>query len=134
MKQPITISVCIILIAILLLMSCDPGHSGNSYVRNESSYSLKLKYKTYQKNDTIIIIPPYTVLNILHFGGLGSGQDFDCCPCELPEISLSVSDSSKTIVKNIDEHKNWVLANPNHRRFENEEIICDFVIEDTDIQ
>ena len=118
---------------ILFLTSCDPAHNGKTFIRNESSFTLELKYKTHI-NDTLIIIPPFSLVDILHFGGIGAGRDYDCCACEWVEISLQPTNTSKSLTKSITDNKNWTITNPNKKRFSNEEIDCEFSILETDLQ
>jgi hypothetical protein len=121
--------------SIFLLSSfgCDPGHVGKSFINNRSLFPLSLQYKSYY-NDTVLLIQPNSLVEIFSFGGLGSGRDYDCCPCEFPTITLRPTDTSKTLVKSIADKSAWTLNNPNRRRFSNKVITCEFIIGDTDIK
>lgn len=124
------LTICIL---VLSLMSCDPGHFGKTLIRNESSYSLELKYTTHT-NDKSIIIQPNSFVEVFHFGGLGSGRDYNCCSCEFEVISLQPVDTSMTMTKDITNEGNWILSDPNEKRFSNEEITCEFAVRSFDIQ
>jgi hypothetical protein len=129
-----TISKLIEFIGIAILFcSCDPGHRGNSILNNQTSYSLDLKYKA-GRVDTSITIQPNSTIEIFHFGGLGEGRDFNCCPCVFEVITLAVKDSVKTITKLVTNTENWLLINDNRRRYSSEEISCSFLLEQKDVQ
>lgn len=118
---------------LLICFSCDPGHFGKIVIQNETGYQLELKYTTNLK-DTTINMQPKTSVNILNFGGLGAGQDYQCCICEFNEIAILPSDTTKTITKSISDAGNWKLINANEKRYSTKEIICEFVILESDIQ
>lgn len=119
----------------LILSSCDPGHQGNAYLENRSAYELELKFSTYgQQRDTTILIPANTKVDLYKFGGLGAGNNFDCCPCEFKSITLGPTDPAKSLIKNITASENWSLSNPNERRFQNKNISCAFIVTASDIE
>jgi hypothetical protein len=118
---------------LLFLVGCDPGHIGKAFISNDSSYTLELKYQTHTK-DTSIVIQPNSRTDVFHFGGLGSGRDYDCCVYEFTTISLQPIDTSKNMTKTITECNNWTMTNPNKRRFSNKEINCEFLVTQSDIQ
>jgi len=120
-------------IALLSLVSCDPGHFGKMFIRNDSSYSIELTYST-QTKDTSIIIQPNSVVDVFHLGGLGPGEYYSCCACEFMTISLQPVDTSKELTKDITNTENWILTNPNQKKFINKEITCEFAVEPGDIQ
>lgn len=122
-----------LIVLTILFCGCDPGHSGNTILNNQTSYTLELKYKT-GRVDTIITIQPNNTIEIYHFGGLGEGRDYTCCPCEFKEISLTVKDSVKTITKLVTNTDNWILVNDNTKRYSSKEINCSFLLEQKDIQ
>ena len=122
----------IILIQGFLLISCDTSIHGKSSIRNESSYVLNLKYNAYSK-DTSILIQPNSFTDFHIIGGLGEGYKFDCCPCEFSIISLLPTDTIKVLTKNISDKNNWILTNPNTKRFDYEEINCEFIVKESDI-
>jgi hypothetical protein len=117
----------------LILFGCDPGHFGKSIVRNESPYKLELKYKTHY-NDTSLIIQPNTSVDIYKFAGIGAGKGYDCCPCDFTTITLQVADTSKTLIKSINDRNSWVILNPNKRYFSSKAITCSFSITQSDIR
>lgn len=132
MKKITELNLLIIIVTTLTLTGCDPGHNGKSFIRNESSYTLQLKFKNDLK-DTLILIQPNTFVDFYKFGGLGSGRDYDCCPCEFATISLQPTDTSKIMTKNITDQNNWTMTNPNKRRNSNKEIDCEFTVSQSDI-
>lgn len=124
--------VALIVISILFYR-CDPGHSGDTILHNQTAYSLNLSFKS-GSTDTSMTIQPYSTTEIYRFGGLGSGSDYNCCPCEFKEITLVVADTSKSITKSVTDSANWLMLNPNEKRFSTEKIICNFLLEPKDIQ
>ncbi len=124
---------CCISVCVLQFAACDPGHSGKTVFNNESSYSFEMKYKTHLIQDTMIPIKPHSINEVYHFGGLGAGKDFDCCLCKFLDISLSLADTTKSISKQINDSRNWLIVNGNKKRFSHEEITCSFLIEQQDI-
>jgi len=124
-----------LLIGLSILSSCDPAHNGNSYINNQSTFELRLDFKSYSPlHDTTILIQPNTTLNFFKLGGLGAGKDYDCCPCDFETITLQPTDTSKSMIKNINDQNNWILTNPNKRKYSNKEIDCEFVVTQSDIQ
>lgn len=126
-------SIASFLLLAVFFIGCDPGHVGKTFIRNESSQTLQLKYKTYNK-DTAITILANSVVDVFHFGGLGAGKDYDCCACEFIELSLQPVDTSLTMTKNISDQSAWDVTNPNQKRFSNKEIKCEFKVTASDIQ
>ena len=126
------ISLLTICLTSLILFGCDPGHFGKSIVRNETPYKLELKYTTHHE-DTSFIIQPNTSVDVYKFAGIGAGKGYDCCPCDFTAITLQVADSSKTLIKSINDKNSWVILNPNKRYFSNKEIRCSFSVTQSDI-
>ncbi|MFI5172312.1 MAG: hypothetical protein ACHQFW_07965 [Chitinophagales bacterium] len=113
--------------------ACDPGHSGTSLIVNNSTYPISIYFAT-NRLDTTILIPALTSSSIYSFGGLGSGKDYDCCPCEYLTITAVPEDPFKNLIKSIEDPDNWELENPNKREFSSKPIECIFTIEESDIQ
>lgn len=122
----------LLLLGLISLVSCDPGHSGITTINNASTQNILLKYSTHHEEDSVIIYPNTFV--DLEFGGIGSGQEYDCCACEFTDISVATLDTSKNITKSIADEANWILTNPNKRRFSHKTIRCEFVVHETDIE
>lgn len=122
-----------IFVTLLFLVGCDPGHSGKVFISNNSSYTIALKYQTHTI-DTSIVIQPNSRTDVFHFGGLGSGRDYEYCIYEFTTISLQPIDTSKYMTKTIADCNNWATINPNTRRFSNKEINCEFLVTPSDIQ
>lgn len=133
MKSKNKLYFLIIAVTLIPLASCDPGHFGKMFIRNDSSYSIELTYST-QTKDTSIIIQPNSVVDVFHLGGLGPGEYYSCCACEFMTISLQPVDTSKELTKDITNTENWILTNPNQKKFINKEITCEFAVEPGDIQ
>lgn len=131
----IKISVSVALVLLTFLTSCDPGHSGNSQIHNNSSYALKLNFqKYYNGGDSSLVIPANSKISFNTFGGLGAGRDFDCCVCESGIKLLEPTDTSKQLMKDVYDSVNWVLINHNKRKFDSHDISCILVINPSDIQ
>lgn len=122
-----------LIIFAILFCGCDPGYGGRTVLNNQTSYILELKYKT-GPVDTSITVQPNNSVEVYHFGGMGAGRDYNCCPCEFREISLTVKDSSKTITKFITNTANWLMVNENTKKYSSKEINCSFVLEQKDVQ
>jgi hypothetical protein len=43
-------------------------------------------------------------------------------------------DTTKTLTKSITNRNNWILTNPNKKRFSNKDIDCEFEVKESDIQ
>lgn len=127
------ISFCSFFAGFLIFTSCDPGHIGNSYIHNQSSYELRLTYHS-NSIDTSSLIQPDATVDFYQFGGIGAGVDFDCCPCEFETITLQPTDTSKHLLKAITNTANWTLTNENKKRFDNKSISCEFQVAQSDIQ
>lgn len=118
----------------LLITACDPGHLGDTYITNESSQVLELKYTKHGGKDSTIIIPAYSIRKVYHFGGLGAGRDYDCCPCEFAGLTLQPLDTNFTMTKNVMEQANWKMTNENKKKFsDHEDIKCEFTVTQSDI-
>jgi len=131
--QTMKISYLVLFTGILMLMSCDPGHSGNSYINTQSSYELRLNYNSHY-SDTTMFIQPNSLVVFYRFGNIGAGNEYDCCPCEFQTITLQPTDTSKHLIKVITNTNNWIMINPNTKRFDNKDITCEFFITQSDIQ
>ena len=125
LKQPILL---LSLISMSLLLGCDPTHRGDAMINNQSDYELKLHFNTVVL-DSSITIPAHSAVNIYHFVAASAGQDITCCPCELPGLTLGVSDTTKVIDKSILETTNWQMSNDNHNHYSHKVIGCTFLIE-----
>jgi hypothetical protein len=117
----------------IVFNSCDPAHNGTSYIRNESSYALLLKFNNYDRDSTLLI-QPHSLVDFYNLGGLGAGKGYNCCPCDFKTISLQPTDTTKRMIKNITDSDQWILTNPNRNRFQNKEIECEFSVTQSDIQ
>lgn len=133
MKPVSKLPILALFVAALLLTACDPGHSGETFVRNETAYPLRFHYVDHQ-HDTILAIPANSTVSVYNFGGIGAGSVYDCCPCEFLSVALQPDDSSKTVTKDIADAARWTLDNPNKSKFNNREIRCEFVVTTADIQ
>ena len=52
---------------------------------------------------------------------------------EFDEISLTPSDTNRSLIKDITKYENWEMINTNEKRFSNKEIESWFTIVDEDI-
>lgn len=121
------------ILGLFILSSCDPGHGGNIYINNRSSDQLLLNYVANSDSGSLIIYPN-TRVDIHKFGGLGEGNSIYCCPCLLLSVQLMPVDTSKQLTKSIDDSTNWIMINPNIKKFDSEHISCDFIVTSADIQ
>ena len=117
----------------LFFVSCDPGHSGKAYIDNKTSETLILKYQT-RYADTMIIIPPLQKIDVLRFGGIGEGRMYPGSLVEFRAISLTPSDTTRIIARDITNRDNWEMVNENRRRYSGKEIICWYTILPGDIK
>jgi hypothetical protein len=101
--------------SIMALFSCDPGHHGEISIENKTSLAHRLTFNKYfglPKNDSTLIIAPYSITKIVNFGSLGEGRAFDCCPCEFTKLVLQADTAML-----INQKSNWLLINKNSKRF-----------------
>lgn len=124
-------SVILLLIATLILPSCDPGLTGNLKVFNHSDSVITVTVKSYSgsKNFTI---PPDSNALVKTIGRLGDKSEFKCCPCEADTIYISTASGS--IKKDASQTDHWTIPNSSKlKRFGGEEIRCELHIMPSDI-
>jgi len=114
-------------------LACDPGHSGTASIDNQSSETLILHYQTRYK-DTTIEIPSETKKLVLTYGGIGEGKSYPGVLIEFNAIDLSPSDTTKQLIKNIEDSENWVMNNLNKHRFSSKPIECWFTVTNEDVK
>ena len=115
-----------------LLLSCDPGHYGNASIENNTGDTLILNYKT-RYSDTTITIFPNQKTEVLKFGGLGEGSMYPGALNEFNDISLTPTDTNRSLIKDITKYENWEMINNNEKRFSSKEIECWFTVGAADI-
>ena len=120
------------LLSPLLFLSCDPGHYGNASIENNTGDTLILDYKT-RYSDTTITIFPNQKTHVLKFGGLGEGSMYPGALNEFNDISLTPTDTNRSLIKDITIYENWEMINNNEKRFSSKEIECWFTIGEEDI-
>lgn len=118
-----------------LIVGCDPGFRVRSFITNESSSPLLVNYHApAPSRDSSLIIEPNSHIEIYTYGALGEGRDYDCCSCEFSPITLVPVDTSKHLMKDVAYSPNWNLSNTNRKRYDSDEITCEFVVKQSDIQ
>lgn len=122
-----------IILVSLIVSSCDPGHSGVVMIKNSSNDTLKLKYVTTHKSDTIesTLLPRAEYQ--YSFSGLGKAKNYDCCPCEYNYLMLKPVNTNKAVTKDLKNKENWQLDKSEIKTFKKGDLRCYFVINQSDI-
>jgi hypothetical protein len=118
-------------LGLFTLSSCDPAMDLQIKVQNNSSEKLIVEFKglhDYNKDSTVTLNIDEEV-TVLNFSKWEKAKHYDCCPCEIGDLSIFTIDTSATSIKDYKNKDNWIKINENKS-----DVYCILDINDEDLE